>query len=97
MEDGKGGDKQILIFFRPDVVNVFVGTHGVSEPFDVQDLSPQLGNARGMALDSVGHPFLSGCRRLSLRQPRVSNHRMEKEVVKEVPRKVLYRGFRSNG
>jgi hypothetical protein len=29
--------------------------------FDVPDLSPPLASARGMALVSVGLPFLSGC------------------------------------
>jgi len=37
-----------------------LGTGDVSEQFDVQDLSPQVAHARGMALVSVDHAFLSG-------------------------------------
>ena len=49
-----------FFFSRRCQRNVFVGTRGVSIQFDVHDVSPPLASARGMALVSVGLPFLAG-------------------------------------
>ena len=53
--------KYFILFVAMLRNDVFLGTHSVSQQFDVQDLSPPLASARGMALLSVGYPLLSGC------------------------------------
>ena len=51
---------QLIFFCCYAVKRRFRGTRSVSKQFDAQDLSPQLAHARGMALVSVDHAFLSG-------------------------------------